>query len=136
MSEAVVEEVLQMDQLDASEPEVAAALLQWGRAQVAADGHDPSDPTKLRQKVDRCLKLIRFAQLDAVQFNKLCEGDLGLVLSWQEKFQLINCVVHRNWATMPLQLRPPRATLRTRLSFSLELDMKFFDLVCAKQLQV
>lgn len=121
-----------MDQLDASEPEVAAALLKWGLAQLQAE--DSSDIAKLRQTVDFGLKSIRFTQLDAKQFANLCQGDLGLVLSGEEKFQILDCIVQNKWDEMPVQLGPLHSTLRTRLSFSLDLKMHFADLVSAKGL--
>jgi BTB And C-terminal Kelch len=130
--ETVVQEVLQMDQLDASEAEVTAALLKWGRAQLQADGQDPS---QLQPIVAACLKSIRFNQLDAKQFADLCLGDLGLVLSGDEKFQLLNCIVQKDWSKMPAQLGPLHPVLRTRLSFSLELKMQIADLVCGRRLQ-
>jgi hypothetical protein len=104
--EAVVQKVLQLDKLDMSETEVLEALLKWGRAQVDAEGHDPTEDTRLRKKVESSLTCIRFNQFTQRQFAELCGGDLGLVLSGEEKFQIINCIILEQWKKMPAHLKP------------------------------
>jgi hypothetical protein len=118
--EAVVQKVLQLDKLDMSETQVLEALLKWGRAQVDAEGHDPSEGTRLRKKVESSFKCIRFNQFTHKQFAEACGDDLGLVLSADEKFQIINCITLEQWEKMPAHLMPgtqhgPRT--RQNLSF-------------------
>lgn len=121
MPEAVVQDVLQLDKLDASEPQVATALLKWGRAQVEADGDDPADDDKLRLKVDSCLKCIRFAQFDSAQFAEFYRGEFGRILNGEEKFQIIECISLKDWEKMPVHLGPVSFTPRTRQIFSIEM---------------
>ena len=118
--EAVVQKVLQLDKLDMSETQVLEALLKWGRAQVDAEGHDPTDGTSLRKEVESSLKCIRFNQFTQKQFAEACRDDLGLVLSADEKFQIIECINLEQWEKMPAHLMPvtqhgPRT--RQNLSF-------------------
>jgi hypothetical protein len=105
----VVQEVLKLDQMEASEQEVVAALLRWGKAQVAADAKDvDSDGNKLRQKLDSCVNLVRYNVLKSKEFVDLCQGDLGQVLSWEEKFKVLGCFVQEDWKLMPTHLGPPK----------------------------
>lgn len=106
MPESVVQEVLQLDRLQVSEPEVVSALLKWGQAQVEADGHDPTDSAKLQEKIKPSLKSVRFALFDDKQFLELCRGDFGQALSWKDKFQILGCIVEKKWDTIPEHLCP------------------------------
>jgi BTB And C-terminal Kelch len=121
MPEHVVQDVLQMDRLDASELQVVAALLNWGRAQVAGDGdvEESSDDVKLRRKIAASLNVIRFAQFDSKQFMELCQGDLGRILNVEEKFKILECICLGDWKTMPVNLGPLSKTPRIRQTFSI-----------------
>lgn len=102
MPVTVVQEVLKMNQMEASEQEVVAALLRWGKAQVAADCKNlDSDGIELRQKLDSCVNLVRYNELKSKEFGDLCQGDLGQVLSWEEKFKVLGCFVQEDWKLMP-----------------------------------
>lgn len=79
VSENVVMQVLQLDQLRARECELVAALLRWGQAQ---------DDKHLRQKIDASLKLIRWAQMEEKEFEELCLGKLTTLLTAEEKSQI------------------------------------------------
>jgi hypothetical protein len=130
--EAVVQQVLQLDRLDVSELQVVGALLRWGRAQVEADGHAPTKGTRLRKKLDSCLKCIRFAQFSNSQFTEVCRGDLGWVLSGEEKFQILNCISHKKWTTMPAVLAPP-VPLQPRARPSVSVRLTFLGCGTAKK---
>jgi BTB And C-terminal Kelch len=107
---SVVQEILKMDKLNATEKEVVVALLRWGNAQVTADGDDPATGGKLREKLDTSLNLIRYSQLTSKDFSDLCQGELGQVLTGEEKFQILNCIVQKKRTvdldTSPLKISP------------------------------
>lgn len=123
-SEAVVQEVLQMDQLEVPEKEVLEALMKWGQAQVEADGHDPSYNAKLRIKIGSSLKCVRWALFDNKQFAELCQRNLGQIFSAEEKLQVMECFAMNYWAKMPEQLSPVCLKPRLKENFSLELDLR------------
>jgi hypothetical protein len=129
MPERVVQDVLQMDRLDASEMQVVAALLNWGRAQVAADGDadESSDDVKLMRKIAASLNVIRFAQFDNKQFIELCQGDLERILNAEEKFKILECISLGDWKTMPVNLVPLSNTPRIRQTFSIEMCCDTFS---------
>lgn len=106
VSEAVMQKVLQMNELGISESEVAMMLLEWGRVQVEADGHESSDYARLRQKIDSSLKFVRWPQFEGKQFIALCQGEFGKLFDAEFKFQVICCIVKKDWSKLPQQLQP------------------------------
>jgi hypothetical protein len=112
---------------------VVAALLNWGRAQVAGDGDvdESSDDVKLRRKIAASLNVIRFARFDSKQFAELCRGDLGPILNGEEKFKILECISLGDWKTMPVNLGPLSNTPRIRQTFSIEVS-SYTEKTCSK----
>lgn len=116
-----VHEVLRMECLNVSEPEVVSALLSWGRAQLEADGEGDSGEfgEKLRNKIESCLKLIRLPALSHAQFTELCIQELGQVFSSKEKYRIMECITLGKWDAMPAQIAPSVCTRRSKATVTI-----------------
>lgn len=78
--EEVVLKVLQMESMQITEASLFSNLVKWGRAQVQQE-------EKLRLKIKKCLKLIRFCTMDAAEFSSLCCEPIPL--SEREKYKIL-----------------------------------------------
>jgi hypothetical protein len=96
------------DSLEASEVEIVKALVKWGKAQVQFDGDDPEDGDKLRQKIEPCLKLIRFKGMDHTEFAQLAYAELKNCFSVDEKFAIVSSIALGDWNLMPAQFTPQK----------------------------
>jgi hypothetical protein len=103
-----VQDLMGMDILNAPEVEIVRALVKWGNAQVQFAGGDPQDGTKLRLKIARCLKLIRFKGLHQSAFAQLSIAELSSCLS-TEKFAILVAIELGDWRLMPTYLKPLKA---------------------------
>jgi hypothetical protein len=101
-------DLMEMDSLRASEVEIVKALVKWGKAQVQFDGDDPEDGEKLRQKIEPCLKLIRFKGMDHIEFAQLAYAELKNCFSVEEKFAIVSSIALEDWNLMPAQFTPQK----------------------------
>jgi hypothetical protein len=76
-------------------------VLLWGRFQVEADGGNPEDGLTLRAKILPALKRIRFGVVEPTNFAKLCQRDLGAVLSVGEKLLIFKALGAGNVDLLP-----------------------------------
>jgi hypothetical protein len=105
-----VQDLMEMDILNAPEVEIARALVRWGKAQVQLlDGGDSQDGRKLREKIEPCLKLIRFKGLHPSAFAQLSIAELASCLSTEEKFAILVAIELGDWKLMPVFLTPLKA---------------------------
>lgn len=107
-----------MECLNVSEPEVVAALLRWGRAQLEADAEQEVGEN-LRRKIESCLELIRLPVLNHLEFTKLSQ-ELGKVLSCKERLKIMECITLDNWDSMPAQIASLVSTSRTKPTVAIQ----------------
>jgi hypothetical protein len=100
---------LELDIVTAPEGDIVRALVKWGKAQVQLDGGDPQEGYKLREKIDRCLKLIRFKGLHQSVFAQLSIAELSSCLSIEEKFAILVAIELGDWKLMPAPFTPLKA---------------------------
>jgi hypothetical protein len=82
-----VQTVLKSDDINAEEPELLNALINWGRAYfLRTEGSEPNIK-QLRVTIDPCLKLIRFGAMDPKDFATLAESNS--VLTVGEKYKIL-----------------------------------------------
>jgi hypothetical protein len=67
------------------EEQLLASIVEWGKYQVEAEGGDSQHGPTLRAKILSALNLIKFTELPPEIFAKMCQYELGNVLSVSEK---------------------------------------------------
>jgi hypothetical protein len=100
-SKATVMKVLTLDGLLVPhESSLFIALVKWGEHQVKSRGDEVTAAATRTELID-LLPLIRFRNLTADQFSKLCEQDCSSVLSENEKSAISKCLETDDELDMP-----------------------------------
>lgn len=99
-TEDTVQDILQLDDLSASESELFKGISRWGIAKIQAEGKlKKRKVPELRAVVDSCIKLIRFMSMECKEFAEICTSPI--VLSTDEKHQILLSLVLKDPKYMP-----------------------------------
>jgi hypothetical protein len=69
----------------------------------------------VRKKIDPCLKLIRFKEMDSREFAQLSYAELQNCFTLEEKFAIVTSIALQDWNLMPVQFTPQNKESGARL---------------------
>jgi len=100
-----VQEFLQLKYLQAQEEDLVNALINWAKHKIPA-GSPRTFPQKLRAEVLPLLKFIRFSSIAILNFNLLCQGPLGKVLTKKQQKSISASIKTGDLSLMPAEFVP------------------------------
>jgi hypothetical protein len=86
------------------EESLVAALVKWAKCRIETSGEDPvNDGASLRASLLPALKFIKFGLMNDLYFARLCQHELGEILTVDEKLSIIETLCYWNKDLLPTE---------------------------------
>jgi hypothetical protein len=92
-----------MGKMNILEETLVAALVKWAKSGAERSGEDPNNGVTLRASLLPSLKLIKFGLMNELNFARLCQRELGDILTVDEKLSIFETLCYWDKDLLPAE---------------------------------